>query len=93
MDQPTIVSPDHDVLIELRADVKNLNTNVTQFMTNSSAQLTDHEHRITLLEQKNDVTKGITSARSRSRGEIIAIATLLILAITAWATWLAVRGH
>lgn len=82
---------DHDVLIELRSDVKNLNANVTQYISTSSQTLTDHEHRLTVLEKDAEVNKGKTESRTNTWRTLLEVVGVLAAVISAYGAYL--LGH
>ena len=88
-----MISADHDVLIELRADVKNLNTNITSYMTSSTQTLADHEHRITSLEKSSEVNEGKSESRTDTRRNVLEIAGVIAAIISAYATYLLGHHH
>ncbi len=74
--QPSLNSgkTDHDLLIELSADLRNLNYNINTFNATSVNSLSDHEKRIRDVEY--DV-KGLTSSKKGSSVTIANIYTIL----------------
>lgn len=84
---PSEPTPDHDLLIELRADVKNLNTNVTQFINSANPRFTSLEHRVGALEKDNEVEKGALNAKRDWGKTLQNIITLVAVLFTAYATW------
>lgn len=49
---------DHDLLIEVSTTVKNMNTTLAAYNTNTSNSINDHETRVRLLEADNQQIKG-----------------------------------
>lgn len=50
MDSPTNSTADHDLLIEVNANVKHLTTTITSYTDSNNRLLQDHEHHIRSIE-------------------------------------------
>lgn len=58
MDNPVSNTNDHDLLIEVNTNVKNLTATLNTYTQASNTTLNDHETRIRVLEQDNQQLKG-----------------------------------
>ena len=70
-------SSDHDLLLELKGDVKALIADVKEIKDNTKSTLTDHETRIRGLEKQNQSFFGGLKAIHISIGFGVAFATAI----------------
>lgn len=75
-DQTPYPTADHDLLIEVSANVKNLNATLTAYTAASSKVTQDHEIRIRTLESDNQALKGSQRTLKGLLGLVSAIATI-----------------
>jgi len=78
----TLSNPDHDLLIEVRADLKNLNLNVVNSITTANKSINDHEARLRLLETGQEVSRGTLATSKDNKRTLIEVISLIIAAIT-----------
>lgn len=89
MDQqlPPFPTADHDLLIEVGANVKNMASTLQNYTAANSRTTQDHESRIRALESDNQSLKG----SQRTFRTIIAISTTIASVAAAIAAFVAVR--
>lgn len=73
----TAPTNDHDMLVEMNANVKNLTSNLQAYTISSNQITQDHEHRLRLMESEQSNLRGAQRAL-KNIGAIISI--LLTLA-------------
>ena len=79
--ETTTPTADHDLLIEVNTNVKNL-TSSMQAYTSATNQVTqDHEHRIRALENENQQLKGAQKSQKNNMNVIAFVGGLISLAI------------
>jgi len=78
----TTPSADHDLLIEVNANVKNLNHTMQSFTSATNTMMTDHETRLRALESDNSQLKGTQKSQRNMLNAVSIIGGLLAIAIT-----------
>lgn len=89
MDQAPTIFPtaDHDLLIEVGANVKNMATTLQNYTAANSRTTQDHENRIRALEADNQILKG----SQRSLKLVLSSVSIIAAAASAIATFLALN--
>lgn len=80
MDTPTSTA-DHDLLIEVNANVKNLTTTITAYTEANNRTTQDHEIRIRGLEAENQQLRGAQKAQANWMKIIGTVGGLISLAL------------
>lgn len=73
--------PDHDLLIEVNANVKSLSTTVHESLRSTSIMLQDHETRVRSLELDNSIFKGGQKSQKNSLNTLAIIGGLVSVAV------------
>jgi hypothetical protein len=83
MDSPT-QSTDHDLLIEVSTNVKNLTTSINTSTLATTQVTQDHEHRIRLLESSDQQHEGAEKSQRNQLTILGIVGALIDVAITAF---------
>lgn len=77
----TTTTADHDVLIELNTNVKNLSITLQSYIAATSTQITDHETRLRDLEKDNSEHAGSIKSQKFSMQVISVVFTVVATVI------------
>lgn len=89
MDSP-IPTPDHDLLIEVSTNVKNLASTITAYTDSSNQIIRDHEARIRILESESQQLRG---AQKSQKNQMAVIATVFGLISVVLGLLQFINGH